>query len=184
MPLPLDDIRQVLIDVGELSKDDIIAMWSVSESEYIELKAALAKESLFEPGPKGRGGFVVNVRKRPLPPPPDADGNVVLHTDWENAAVERLAALLNHSELEGLLDELVYTLRRARTKLTGEDRRGTKRELAMALVVQHSVDLFADPQIRTLIAKKCGIDPPRRWHPGKGTAAQFVLDAEFPSEFG
>lgn len=183
MPLPLDDIRKVLVDVGELSKDDIVAMWSLSEAEYIELKAALAREPLFSPGPKGKGGFVVNVKKKPLPAPAEADSDVALHSAWENAAVDRLATLLNHAELENLLDELVYTLRRARTKLTGEDRRGTKRELAMALVVQHSVDLFADAQIRTIISKRCGIDPPKRWHPGKGTAAQFVLDAKFPSEF-
>lgn len=183
MPLPLDDIRSVLIDAGELSKDDIMAMWSLSEADYAELKAALARESLFNPGPKGKGGFVVQVKKRPLPSPVESDSDVLLHTAWENAAVERLAVLLNHSELEGLLDELVYTLRRARTKLTGEDRRGTKRELAMALVVQHSVDLFANSEIRALVAKKCGIDLPKRWHPGKGTAAQFVLDAQFPREF-
>lgn len=60
MPLPLDDIRKVLVDVGELSKDDIVAMWSLSEAEYIELKAALAREPLFNPGPKGKGGFVVD----------------------------------------------------------------------------------------------------------------------------
>lgn len=37
----------------------------------------------------------------------------ILGAAWERAASDRLAALLSHAELEELLGELVYTIRRA-----------------------------------------------------------------------
>lgn len=183
MPLPLNDIKKVLIDAGELSKDEIRAIWGLSEEEYEELKLALATERLITSGPRGKGDFAVHVRKRPLPAPPEAASELRLESDWENIAVERLAALFSHAELERLLGDLVYTVRRARTQLTGEDRRGTKRELAAALVIQHSIDLFAKREIRNAVAKKCRVEAPGRWHPGKGVAPRFVADVCFPKEF-
>ena len=67
-------------------------------------------------------------------------------------------------------------------KLTGEDRRGTKRELAAALIIAHGVDLFRHRGIRSLVAKRTDVAFPNRWHPGKGAALEFVRDVRFPPE--
>lgn len=65
--------------------------------------------------------------------------------------------------------------------MTGEDRRGTKQELATALVLQHGIDLLANEQIRLAVAKACKIRAPQRWHPGGPTAAEFVSKAGLPT---
>ena len=67
---------------------------------------------------------------------------LLLRTSWEEEAVARLSELLSHGKLEDLLGPLLQPLRRARQVKTGTDRRGTRRELAAALVLQHGVDLF------------------------------------------
>ena len=67
--------------------------------------------------------------------------------------------------------------------MTGEDRRGTKQELAAALVIQHGRDLFRDADVRRAVARACGVDAPRRWHPGKGAAHDFVEAVRFPVAF-
>lgn len=178
----IDDIKYVLFSLGELAKDDILRLWGLDEDDYAALKQAFERERLIEPGPRGKGGFVVKVRRRPLPPDESEPPAFVLHHDWEVQAVERLASLFSHADLETLLGDLVYTVRRARTQMTGEDRRGTKRELAAALVIQHSIDLFAARAVRKAVARKSGVAAPDRWHPGKGLAPQFVAAAGFPAE--
>jgi DNA repair protein RadD len=175
------DIIQVILSRGEISKDDIQLMWGLSEEAYANLKQDLADEKLIEPGPRGSGGFAAKFKRRPKAPDETVTAPI-LGTAWEQASAERLAALLSHADLEDLLGELVYTIRRARTQSTGEDRRGNKTELAAALVTQHGIDLFISRDVRSLIAKKCKVDCPGRWHPGKGTAMRFVTAAGFPEE--
>lgn len=177
------DIKNVLYSLGELSKADIVRLWGLGDAEYAALKLALEGERLLEPGPKGTGGFVVRVRKRALPPDEDGASAFTLQSDWERAGVERLAALFSHAELEKLLGDLVYTVRRARTQMTGEDRRGTKRELAAALIIQNSIDLFAAGEVRAAVSRKTGTPAVQSWHPGKGSARRFVEAAGFPLEF-
>jgi superfamily II DNA or RNA helicase len=175
------DIINVILSRGELCKDDIKLMWGLTEEAYANLKEDLADESLIEPGSRGSGGFVAKFKRRPKAPD-ETTTAPILGTAWEQAAADRLATLLSHAELEELLGDLVYTIRRARAQATGEDRRGNKVELAAALVTQYGIDLFINRDVRALIAKKCKVDCPGRWHPGKGTALRFVTTVGFPEE--
>ena len=58
--------------------------------------------------------------------------------------VKRLTDWFQHKELEELLGDLAYTVRQSRVARGEQDRRGTKTELATALVVQHGIDLLAN----------------------------------------
>jgi superfamily II DNA or RNA helicase len=176
------DIINVILSRGELTKGDIKLMWSLDEEAYAELKLDLSEEKLIEPGSRGSGGFAAKFQQRPKPPDEAFSSPRIFGPKWEQSAADRLAALLSHAELEGLLGELVYTIRRARMQATGEDRRGNKAELAAALVTQYGIDLFTDRDTRVLVAKKCKVDCPGRWHPGKGTALRFVTAVGFPDE--
>src|SRR5262249_24439792 len=82
-----------------------------------------------------------------------------------------------------LLGDLLQTVRQVRKEQTGTDRRGTKRELAAALVLQHGVDLFCEKEIREAVAKAVDVEAPANWHPGKDAAVRFVLHADVPREF-
>ena len=177
-----NDIINVILSRGELSKDDIKSLWSLNEEAYAQLKEDLAGEKLIEPGSRGSGGFCARFAKRPKPPDETTATPKILGTAWEQAAADRLAALLSHAEIEELLSDLVYTIRRARMQATNEDRRGTKAELAAALMTQHGIDLFMNSDIRSIIAKKVKTDCPSRWVPGKSTAVRYVRDVEFPEE--
>jgi DNA repair protein RadD len=179
---PRQDIINVILSRGSLSKDDIKLMWGLDEEAYAQLKVDLAKEKLLEPGPRGSGGFVATFSHRPKPAKEQPGADEVFEAGWERETVQRLGLLLGHAELESLLGDLVYTLRRARAQATGEDRRGTKSELAAALVIQHGIDLFAVGHVRKLIGKKLKVEPPGRWHPGKGAALHFVEATAFPEE--
>jgi DNA repair protein RadD len=173
------DIINVILSRGELSKDDIKLMWGLNDEAYTQLKTDLAAETLIEPGPRGSGGFAAKFIRRPKAPDETAPPRPILAAAWEQSAADRLGELLSHAELEGLLGELVYTIRRARMQATGIDRRGTKGELAAALLTQHGIDLFLDHDVRALVAKKLKVEWPRRWHPGKGAALRFVKAAGF-----
>ena len=175
------DIIQVILNRGEISKDDIKLMWGLDEEAYAHLKADLGEEKLIEPGARGSGGFTARFKRRPKAPDETVTAPI-LGTAWEQASADRLATLLSHAELEELLGDLVYTIRRARAQASGEDRRGNKSELAAALVTQHGIDLFMSRDVRALIAKKCKVDSPGRWHPGKGTSMRFVTATGFPEE--
>ena len=176
------DVVQVIFARGELRRDEIKDLWGLDDGTYESLRQELLHERLLEPL-RGVGGFRARIARRPLPPEEPGTLAGLFSTDWETAGAERLAELLSHAELEALLGDLVYTLRRARMKLTGEDRRGTKRELAAALVIAHGVDLFRHRGIRSLVAKRTDVSFPNRWHPGKGAAVGFVRDVGFPAEF-
>jgi superfamily II DNA or RNA helicase len=176
------DITQTIIERGELSKADIQRLWSIDDESYNELQRELASVKLLQPGGRGRGGF----RARYAKPPKRADESIPspeFEHDWQNRGVERLAELLSHARLEELLGDLVYTVRRARQQMTGEDRRGNKRELAAALTIQHDIDLLRDTNVRKAVARACKLKPPGRWHPGKGAAIDFARDVGFPPEF-
>src|SRR5262249_33644287 len=176
------DVVQVIFARGELRKEQIKDLWQLDDVQYEALKQELLEEKLLEPL-RGTGGFRARIARRLLPPEEPGTLEGLFKREWQMQGAERLAELLSHSELEHLLGDLVYTLRRARMKLTGEDRRGTKRELAAALVIARDVDLFRDREIRTMVAKRSRVANPARWIPGKGTALQFVRAACFPREF-
>jgi len=176
------DIINVILSRGELSKDEIKLMWGYDDESYALLKDSLAEEKLIEAGSRGSGGFRAKFKSRPKPPDESASTTKILGTAWEQASADRLAASLSHAELEELLGDLVYTIRRARNQASGEDRRGTKAELAAALVTQHGIDLFINSDIRAIVAKRNKAECPKRWVPGKFTALRFVKSVSFPEE--
>lgn len=181
-PAMLNDIKRVILDRGALTKDEIRELWRIDEVAYQALKDALDRERIFEPGAKGVGGFRARSVRRQLPADDTGPAEPQEELEWERAAVERLAELLDYRHLEEQLDELAYALRRARLKQTGEDRRGTKRELAAGLIIKHGRDLFRDADLRALVARAAKVDHPRRWNPGKDAALRFVAAAGFPRE--
>lgn len=177
------DVISVILGRGAMSKTEMLNMWPLSNDQYVQIKERLSREKLLEPGPKGTGGFRARFARRARLAEEKEESSQLFGTSWENAAVERLRDLLSHDELETLLGNLIYTVRKARIEMTGEDRRGTKSELAAALAIQHSIDLFCNAEIRKLISKKCRVQFPKRWHPGKGTALLFAKQTGFPEEF-
>jgi DNA repair protein RadD len=176
------DIVSVILGRGAMSKAEIVDTWGLDSEQYDYLKSKLQKERLLEIGSKGVGGFRAHFAKRAQKPESEETAKFFT-TDWENAATDRLRELLSHEELENLLGNLIYTVRKARIEMTGEDRRGTKSELAAALVIQHGIDLFYDADVRKLISKKCRAKYLKRWHPGKATAIAFSKAVDFPVEF-
>lgn len=113
----------------------------------------------------------------------EAEGlEIELPSEWQRRSVDRLLEILKYRELEDLLAGLLFTLRSARRAETGEDRRGTKRELATALVLRHGVDLLASPGVRRAVGRATGFEPPGRWHPAKAGAIGFARDTGFPPE--
>jgi DNA repair protein RadD len=184
--LNLDEIAEELVTAvlarGELSKLEVMETWSVDDSGYRAIQKLVANRSeLIEPGPPRIGGFRAAIRKGKLPNESESE-DLVQSASWEVTAVERMSELLEHKELEQLLGTLVSPLRQLRKEKTGTDRRGTKRELATALVLRHGVDLFAEKEVRTMVAKRAGVSAPDRWKPGKAKAICFTLDARFPPE--
>ncbi len=176
------EITQAIIERGALSKVEIQRLWGIDEDDYLDLQRELAGVRVLQPGPRGRGGYEARYARPPKRPDESAAVAAFEHA-WQNLGVARLAELLSHAQLEKLLGDLVYTVRRARQQMTGEDRRGNKRELASALIIQHGVDLLRDAGIRRTIGRASGTTAPRRWHPGKGSALEFAAAAGFPAEF-
>src|SRR6267142_32100 len=101
------------------------------------------------------------------------EGGFVL-ASWERAAVQRLATLLPHQNLESLLGPLTYTVRKLREMETGEDVRGTKTDLANALIIAYGRDLLAEKPIRTAIARACRASHPAAWLPGRESSFEFA----------
>lgn len=108
---------------------------------------------------------------------------ILVREPWERAAVARLVEVLGHKQLEDLLGDLTHTVRQARLARDGEDRRGTKSELAAALVIRHSVDLLAEGAVRAALGKACKVRPPLRWVAGKPAALEFAAAVKMPREF-
>jgi DNA repair protein RadD len=176
------EVVETVLEQGGLIKAQVMETWAIAEEDYKELqKRVLAKDNTIEKGPKKAGGFEVRKRKGKLPDESESD-TFLLRTDSERKTVQRLSELLQHNELEDLLGHLLQTVRRARKEQTGRDRRGTKAELATALVIMYSIDLFAEGEVRKAVAKAAKIKYPERWHPGKNAALEFVAGGGFPRE--
>jgi superfamily II DNA or RNA helicase len=179
-----DDILKVLLSKGALTKHDIMSGWELTTDDYRQLQLSFDREPGITRGAKGAGGFIVRKRRPPEDRDEGADDNAdPMLPAFEQVGAHRLAELLTYSELEELLGSLLYTVRQSRKTRTGADRRGTKHELAAALIVQHGADLFADKNIRLAVARHAGVAAPGRWCSGKGAASRFVQDSGFPREF-
>jgi len=176
----LQEIEDSILSQGELSKQDILDTWEFEDADYQEARKALLNRGAVTSGPKRTGGLAAK-RKRDHPTPADEAAVPLLTEKWEVEVVTYLMYLFQHADLEKLLGSLVYTVRTSRTAMTGEDRRGTKQELATALVLQHGIDLLSNEQIRIAVGKACKIKVPQRWHPGGRTATEFVAKAGLPS---
>ena len=180
-PAILDEVIALVRDRGEVSKDEVLAAWPMSEEEYCVLRDKILALPGVESGGRHIGGFVVSGRRERLPDEDKSD-HLSLRAGWEVAAVDRLCELLQHSQLEQLLGGLLHTIRQVRKHHTGDDRRGTKRELAAALVIRHGHDLLRDTEVRKAVGKACQVHAPKRWFPGKAGATAFVEKAGFPLE--
>lgn len=157
----ITQIVEYVLDNGEITKEEVCTAFGVSEVAYSDVKRAVLKNPLIEAGPRHTGGFIVKKRagKTPDEPGEEAGEGLALTAKWETQSVARLCELLQHRELEEVLGPIVQTVRQARTHATGEDRRGRKRELATALVIQHGIDLFGYGAIRRLVGRRCGVQP-------------------------
>lgn len=172
----------MILERGTLTRDDIMSTWGLGPDDYERVRQELAKDHRLESNGKGPGGFSAKLKRTALTVEDELLDFSAIPTGWERRTAERLTELLSHKELEELLGDLLYTVRLARIRATGKDRRGRKDELAAALLVQHGIDLFREKDIRDLVGKRCKVDAPSRWHPGKGAAANFVAATAFPQE--
>lgn len=172
-----DDIEAAVLEQGSLTKEQIVLGWELTEEQYSDVKRVLTARGKVEAGPPRIGGFRAREQRGRLP---DEHKDSVLREVWEEAIVQRLTGWFQHKELEELLGDLAYTVRQSRLLRGGEDRRGTKTELATALVVQHGIDLLADGEVRKAISRVSGVAAPDKWHPGKTGALQFVQALGLP----
>jgi hypothetical protein len=176
--IPTAEIIQMVLDRGRLTKDDILQLWALSEEDYAALKAALDGEKLIEPGPRRTGGFIARFNRKPAAVADAEIPEPTFKAEYERTASARLVDLLTHAELEELLGALVYTIRRARTRQTGLDRRGSKPELAAALLTKHGIDLFADAS-RTTTGQN-----DRSWDTSGFGRCGLVREAQFEANRG
>jgi superfamily II DNA or RNA helicase len=170
-------------DKGEITQDEILTHWPMFKNEnlYSELQKIILDDRI-EKGPRGVGGFIAKKRMGTLPDDSLSAG-LLLKDEWERMTVGRFCELFDHKTLESFLGpSFLYVIRETRRRRTDEDRRGTKRELAVALIVKHGVDLMADANIRQDIASKCRLDFPQKWYPGKNTAIEFIKSAGLPPQ--
>ena len=175
----VEDVEESILSQGELSKQAILEAWELDDAEYRDLRDRLIRRGAVASGP-GKAGGLVAKKKRGQTPREDVT-RPILSEKWEVEVVTYLMYLFQHAALEKLLGNLVYTVRQSRLAMTGEDRRGSKQELATALVLQHGIDLLANEEIRAAVAKACKIKGPQRWHPGGRTATEFVAKARLPA---
>ncbi len=180
-PSIIDEVLALVRDRGEVSKDEVLAAWPLDEDEYAVLRDKILALPGIESGGRHIGGFVVSGRRGQLPDEVDSDP-LALRSGWEIAAVDRLCELLQHAQLEHLLGGLLHTIRQVRKHQSGNDRRGTKRELAAALVIRHGHDLLRETEVRKAVGKACQVHAPKRWFPGKAGATEFVEKSGFPLE--
>jgi len=177
----VQEVIEMVWEQGHLSKSNIMEIWDLREDEYPELQErVLASDRRIQKGPKRTGGFSIHApcdrlsQERP-------DERILLSEGWERQTVVRLTELLTKDQLEALLGDLRFAVRRLRSRETGIDSI-TKTGLATALVLQHHFDLFCDLDIRKHVAAACKANYPKKWHPGKGAAAEFVARTGFPRE--
>jgi superfamily II DNA or RNA helicase len=171
------EIEAAVLEQGSLTRAQIQEAWQLDDDAYARLRHELVHRDRVEAGPQRTGGFRAKPQRGALPKE-ETDG--ILRENWESDVVGRLVDLFQHKELEELLGELAYTVRQSRVARNGDDRRGTKAELASALLIQHGMDLLATPAIRHAIAGALKLEAPRRWVPGKPAALEFVQKAQLP----
>ena len=179
----LNEIETFVKEKGSLTKKEIDNLYKPSDAEWRKIRAHFEKVSGVETASRRIGGFQVRTRKpsKKIETIPAS----LLKYAWESEAVDGLVSVLDYASLENLLGSLAYTVRVSRRARTGENRRGTRHEIATALMIRHGRDLFADPEIRKVVGHACGLkecEIPGRWTPGKDAAIAFVKKTGFPEE--
>jgi superfamily II DNA or RNA helicase len=172
------EVEHVVMEQGSLAKQQVLSLLALDEETYTLLRDLLSRRGKVESGPPKTGGFRALQQRGPLP---EEKSDGLLREQWEEQVVSRLTELFQHKDLEELLGDLAYTVRQSRVARGQDDRRGTKAELATGLVIQHSIDLLANVEIRKAIAKACDLTAPGRWHPGKSGALDFVEAVGLPT---
>ena len=172
------DVEAAVLEQGSVSKDQILAGWELDEPQYAELKRQLLGRGKVAAGPPRTGGFRAKEQRGRTPE--ERPDSILREEGWEQTVIDRLTEWFQHKQLEELLGDLAYTVRQSRVAQGGEDRRGTKSELATALVVQHGIDLLANVEVRKAIARERKVSAPDKWHPGKSGALQFVQALGLP----
>jgi len=174
------EVREIVLERGHVSKSDIVETYRLTEDDYIELQEQILANRSIRKGPKRTGGFTLYEERQRISEKPSNE-MPLLRTQWEEQAVERLTELLTGDALSTLLGDLRLAVRNLRRRETQIDN-ATKVDLAAALVLQHGIDLFCEPAIRKRVGAACKVQPPERWHPGKGAAVEFVDQTGFPRE--
>lgn len=164
-PSTVREIEGAILERGHLTRQEIFETWGFDAEVCAALRATLVSRGTVRLGRHPGGSLVARTPRRPAVL--EEPERPILREAWEEGVVARLCELFSHQELEALLGDLAHTVRQSRIARGEADRRGTKPELATALVVQHGIDLFADKRIRDAVGKKCGTEAPARWHPGK-----------------
>ena len=112
------------------------------------------------------------------------DLSAELPDDLRSAAL-RLASLLSHAELEGLLGrDLVNGFRSLARTALGKNPKLSKESIAGALIIQFGTELFSDKARRSIVANKLNVDFPKRWFPGGYAAVKFAVSTGFDEIFG
>jgi DNA repair protein RadD len=136
----------------------------------LEIEALAAEKGHQVRRLRGRGGIVLasapasTAHAHPAAP---ASGAAPPLEPWQERAVAFLCELPLDT-LEALVGKKMYQAVRS---LTGSR---SRRELAIALVLNHGEDLFAELAIREAVADHTGVEAPLRWFPGKRAAEEFV----------
>ncbi|MBN1509937.1 MAG: DEAD/DEAH box helicase [Sedimentisphaerales bacterium] len=176
----VQEVREIVLERGHVNKSDIVETYRLTEDNYAELQEQILADRSIRKGPRRSGGFVLQEERQTVSEKL-SDESPLLTTQWERDTVGRLTQLLTRDTLKTLLGDLHRAVRRLRDKETGIDST-PKVDLATALVIQHGIDLFCEPAIRQRVGAACKVNPPKRWHPGKGAPVEFVCRTGFPSE--
>jgi superfamily II DNA or RNA helicase len=172
-----------------ISKEQVLRRWPVLEAHYGDLaKLVSARHPDILRGPRRVGGF--RLAEPPSTREPTSDSNPYEAdvsaglTDEQMKAAARLTMLLTHSELERFVDRKLLNAHRTVAKTAGVAAPSfSKMALASILLARYGEDLLAQSDLRERIARAAGIEPVKRWHPGKGAAIAFTRDAGLPAAF-
>jgi DNA repair protein RadD len=186
-PTVVERVAELVIDRGRLTKAEVLLNFEeISPDEYGDLRKEILSrhKDRIDSGPRKIGGFIAHYKRRghPTVALQEAKTAEIKQEEWEASAAERLVDILDHSTLEDLLSDLKSVLRRLREVETGVDRRGTKRELADALLIAHGRDLLSLKPVREALGKQCGVKVPGNWHSGKEAAIEFTAACGLPAE--
>ena len=179
----LEDIHGYCIEHKSFYKNEILLTYGISEEHYSALKdEVLSRFRDLEAGPHKMGGFQLKAR-RYKETTEDEGFNAGPQIAWEVETVKILSQRVQYNHLEEMLGPLKGALRAYRQEIYGEDRRGSKEELAHALMAAFGQDLLQDSERRKIIGKALGVkskDIPARWIAGRAIPRRFVEAAKLP----